>query len=135
MSTARTPHDSVRWLLYAGLAVPVLYFGIILVAAATWPGYSHVTQYVSELGSADAPHPWLFNAGILAAGVAALVAAVGMVRPFLAEGRPWTGGLASLALAAWGVGMLTSGAGTARRPRAPFVPARVPVPRRRGRLV
>jgi hypothetical protein len=109
MGTAREGQRSARRLLLVGVAVPILYFGIVLVASATWPAYSHVTQYVSELGSADAPYPWLFNAGILATGAAAVVAAVGMLRHFLAEARPASGSVASLALAAWGAGMLFGG--------------------------
>ena len=35
-------------LVWLTVAVPILYFGTILVAAATWPGYSHVTRYVSD---------------------------------------------------------------------------------------
>lgn len=86
-----------------------MYFGVVLVASATWPGYSHVTQYVSELGSAEAPYPWLFNSVIVLAGVAAVAGAAGMLRFFRREGRPVAGSLAALALAAWGVGMMFGG--------------------------
>lgn len=98
-----------RRLLLAGVAVPFLYFGTIIVASATWPAYSHVTQYVSELGSADAPHPSLFNAGILATGMAGLIAGAGMLRWFVAAGRPIAGGIAGMSLMAWSVGMLFGG--------------------------
>jgi len=41
-------------LIWSAVAVPLLYFGVMLIAASTWPGYSHVTRYVSELGGPDA---------------------------------------------------------------------------------
>jgi len=98
-----------RTLLRFGIAVPVLYFATLITASLTWPGYSHARQYASELGSAAAPHPWLFNAGIVAAGVAGLLGGVGVARTLVAEGRRVSGTLAGLALAAWSVGMLFGG--------------------------
>jgi len=98
-----------RAALRTGLAVPFLYFGTVIVASLTWPGYSHVTQYVSELGSADAPHPWLFNIGILATGAAGVLGGAGIFRYLSRAGRPWSGGVAGLALAAWGLGMVFGG--------------------------
>lgn len=67
-------------LLYAAYAVPVLYFATLFIAAALYPGYSHVSQYASELGSASARYPGVFNAGTLLGGVAGLFAALGMYR-------------------------------------------------------
>lgn len=98
-----------RALLKAGIAAPILYFTTLVVASLTWPGYSHVTQYASELGSAAAPHPRVFNAGIVAAGVAGLLGGIGVARALMATGRRWSGGLAGLALSAWGVGMIFGG--------------------------
>jgi hypothetical membrane protein len=63
--------------LRAGVLVPVLYFGTILVSSLFYPGYSHVRQYASELGSASARHPAIFNTGMIAMGVAAIVSLIG----------------------------------------------------------
>jgi hypothetical membrane protein len=72
MSTARE-----KTLLLAGIALPILYFGSILVSSLLYPGYSHVTQYASELGSATAKYPAIFNTGIVLTGLAAAVASFG----------------------------------------------------------
>jgi hypothetical membrane protein len=98
-----------RVLLRSGVAAPVLYFATLIAASLTWPGYSHVTQYVSELGSAAAPHPWLFNLGIVATGLAGILGGVGVASALALEGRRVSGALAGVALASWGVGMVFGG--------------------------
>lgn len=98
-----------RALLKAGVAAPILYFATVVVSSLTWPGYSHVTRYVSELGSAEAPFAALFNAGILATGVAGLLGGFGVAATLRRAGRAWSGSLAGLALSAWGVGMIFGG--------------------------
>lgn len=98
-----------RTLLRFGIAAPLLYFATLVAASLTWPGYSHVTQYASELGSAAAPQPWLFNGGIVATGLAGILGGLGLARALAAEGRGWSGGLAGAALVAWGVGMVFGG--------------------------
>jgi hypothetical membrane protein len=64
---------------------------------------------VSELGSAAAPHPWAFNAGIVTTGIAGALGGLGVARCFAGQGRRWSGGLAGIALAAWGGGMVLGG--------------------------
>jgi len=95
------------WLL---IAIPLLYYFALLVGAATYPGYSHVTNYASELGAADAPYPALFNVPILLAGVAAIGAAALLPRGLsqLGGARPWSV-LAAVALALWGAAMVMGG--------------------------
>jgi hypothetical membrane protein len=99
-----------RALLGAGLLVPVLYYAALIGTSLTWPGYSHVRQYASELGSAASPRPGLFNNTIMATGVAGIIAAVGL---FLAlkrlGGRALPSFLAGLALFAWGVAVVMGG--------------------------
>ena len=99
-----------RALLGAGLLVPVLYYAALIGTSLTWPGYSHVRQYASELGSAASPRPWLFNYTIVATGVAGMIAAGGV---FLAlkrlGGRALPSFLAALALFAWGVAVVMGG--------------------------
>lgn len=98
-----------RILLGCGAAASVLYFATLIGASLTWPGYSHVTQYASELGSADASYPAIFNFGILATGGLAVLGGLGLVWHFAAAGRLLSGVLAGIALAAWGVGMIFGG--------------------------
>jgi hypothetical membrane protein len=64
-------------LVKAGIAVPILYFGNLLLTPLFYPGYSHVTQYASELGGPDAPHPAIFNTVVALLGVAGIAAGFG----------------------------------------------------------
>jgi hypothetical membrane protein len=57
--------------------VPVLYYSSVLLGAAFFPGYSHIRQYASELGSAEATFPQIFNVGIMTMGVAAMFTSLG----------------------------------------------------------
>jgi hypothetical membrane protein len=66
-----------RILLLAAVAVPILYFGNLVVSSLFYPGYSHVTQYASELGGPDAPRPDIFNCGVMLTGLATVAAGWG----------------------------------------------------------
>ena len=50
---------TLSWTL---IAITALYYFGLFAGAATYPGYSHMTNYASELGAAAAPYPWLFTA-------------------------------------------------------------------------
>jgi hypothetical membrane protein len=92
------------------VAVPVLYFGTLFAAAATWPGYSHATQYASELGSAAAPRPAIFNGGIIAMGVVCVFAAAGLFLAALrAGGRPLWTALGAVCIGLFGISMVMGG--------------------------
>ena len=47
--------------LWGGVAVPFIYYGNVAISGLFYPGYSHLTQYVSELGGPDAARPEIFN--------------------------------------------------------------------------
>ncbi len=98
-----------RILLVAGIGSALLYFVTLVVASLTWPGYSQVSQYASELGSADAPFPMIFNAGIVTTGALGILGGLGVFLCMARLGRPLSGFLAGTALAAWGVGMVLGG--------------------------
>lgn len=61
----------------AGIAVPFLYYGTMLVSSLFYPGYSHITQYASELGGPDAIRPAIFNTGVVLQGIVGIAAAFG----------------------------------------------------------
>lgn len=92
------------------IAIPVLYYFALFAGAATYPGYSHVTNYASELGAAGAPYPALFNISIIVSGIAAIAAALllpaGLSR--LGAKRPWAV-VAAIALGLWGIAMIMGG--------------------------
>lgn len=92
------------------IAVPVLYYFALFAGAATYPGYSHITNYASELGAAGAPYPWLFNGSIVLVGAAALLAASLLPKAFqqIGTNRLWSV-LTAIALALWGVSMVMGG--------------------------
>ena len=102
--------DNIKLLLLAGVAVPILYFGNLLINSLLYPGYSHVTQYVSELGAAEAPYAALFNGVIIVLGVVGVAAGLGF---FFAVrrlgGNPVLAALAGLFISLWGVGTLLAG--------------------------
>ena len=68
--------------LYAGIAVPCLYYGVQAVAAPFFSEFSFVGTTASELGSERSSYPALFNYGTMLLGVAWLVASVGFFRAF-----------------------------------------------------
>src|SRR5580765_5841019 len=65
--------------LRMGIAVPIIYFGVQLLAAPFYPGYSFLSRDASTLGSPGSSFPAILNVGAIATGVAALVASVGLV--------------------------------------------------------
>ena len=97
-------------LLNAGIAVPLIYFGNLILTPLFYPGYSHVTQYASELGGPDAPRPYIFNTAIMLLGVAGLVAGAGF---FLGlrrlTGKTLLPALLGLILLLFGVSMIMGG--------------------------
>jgi hypothetical membrane protein len=68
--------------LGAGIAIPFVFFGAIIVASLFYPGYSQSRQFASELGAGFAPHPWIYNTGVTLRGVAEIIAAYGFLRVF-----------------------------------------------------
>ena len=70
---------TMRWLAACGVVVPILDVLITTWLGAIDPGYSHVRQYISELGEAGRPYAAVFTAwclvwGILFAGFAVMLA-------------------------------------------------------------
>ena len=66
--------------LWSAAAVPVVYFGTQAVASLFYPGYSFLSMSASELGSDHSRFPLALNAGAIATGIAALLAAWGLSR-------------------------------------------------------
>ena len=57
-------------LLAFGVAVPLLYYGVQVVAAPFFPGFSFLGTTASELGSDLSTLPSIFNAGTILLGAA-----------------------------------------------------------------
>ena len=97
-------------LLKLGVLVPVLYYGVLIVGGYMTPGYNHLTQYASELGMAGKPAAQIFNYGIMAAGVCAILGSLGVFAGMRALGSNILWALLTMiCLAAWGVSMVLGG--------------------------
>jgi hypothetical membrane protein len=83
--------------------MPILYFGTQIVAAPFYPGYSFSLQSESMLGTQFSRHPWIFNAGEILSGFAALGAALGLYRVFRRKTHFLLGWLIGLSVACTGV--------------------------------
>jgi hypothetical protein len=68
---------AARVSLWAGIAVPFLYFGSQAAAAPFYPGYSFLTNSASQLGSDKSSAPIVLNAGAVLAGLSSMAAAYG----------------------------------------------------------
>ena len=96
--------------LRIGMAIPFLYFGIPVIAAPFYPGYSFIRNTASDLGSNHAVYPLPVNAAIILLGIATLLAAFGFLRAFLRLGtHPLLAWIASIAVCSNGLGTLLSG--------------------------
>ena len=60
-----SPKAFNRIALQAGIAVPVLYYGVQLLAAPFYPGYSFITNVASDLGSPTSTVPAIFKSACL----------------------------------------------------------------------
>lgn len=63
--------------------MPLLYFGVQLVAAPFYPGYSFLARDASTLGSPGSTFPAIFNWGVVVTGAVTLAAAWGFSNAFL----------------------------------------------------
>lgn len=96
-----------RALLLAGLAAPVVLIVAIAVAGGMEPGYSHATQFVSELGAVGATNQSGFNyAGLFSSGLLTVLFALGMYQQV--KPRGWFVA-SSLLVAVAGFGRLVAG--------------------------
>ncbi|WP_312110034.1 DUF998 domain-containing protein [Brevibacillus reuszeri] len=97
-------------LLRMGIAVPIIYFGIPIVAAPYYPGYSFVKHTASELGSNRAVHPDPVNAAIIILGIVTLLAAFGFLLALYRLGtNPLLAWLTMIVVVSHGLGSLLSG--------------------------
>jgi hypothetical protein len=104
-----------RLLLACGIAFPLLWIGMDLVASALYPGYSYTDQTVSELSAYTAPtRPFWLGFSVLS-GLLQLMFAVGIWDA--ARGRSALRVVAAV-LAAHATIMLTGGPFTSMHPRA-----------------
>ena len=97
-------------LLWGLILAPVFYYVALIGGSLLWPGYSHVTQYASELGSSASPNPMFFNGNIILCGLAALTGGFGLTHVLtqLSGSRGWAIA-AGVSISLWGVAIIVAG--------------------------
>src|SRR5689334_19384848 len=104
------PTEKIRVLLLAGILIPIVYFGLLIIAPVIYPGFSYVTQYASEMGSAGARYPAVFNTGIMLCGVAGLLASFGFFHAVRRlGGNPLLAALTGISLFLFGIATFMGG--------------------------
>jgi hypothetical membrane protein len=104
--TRAAPTTPPRWLAGAAAITSLVALGIVVLmtvlAGAATPGYSHLSQFISELGARGAPTEWVVRlAGFLPAGVL-LLAFCGLAYRALPLSRSTSLALGGLAVYAAG---------------------------------
>jgi len=71
----------LRFTAICGIFGPILYAIVIAIAGSLYPGYSHISQSMSDLGAVDAPHAVIVNTlGFPLLGLFMIAFAVGIDR-------------------------------------------------------
>lgn len=97
----------MRLLVLGGVAGPLVFALVSLIAAALRPDYSHLRNVISELGASGTPHAAFMNyAGFVPAGVMFAAFGVALAR-FLPRHR--LTGTAALLVTLFGCGLATAG--------------------------
>lgn len=111
MSSFQTQDKITIASLALGILIPIIYFGLQLVAAPFYPGYNFLSQTASELGSDQFIYASIFNIGIFILGIITLIAAFGFLRALLRlEVHPILSWLVAIAVAANGLSNLWAAA-------------------------
>ena len=97
-------------LLWGLNLAPLFYYVALIGGSLLWPGYSHVTQYASELGSSAAPNPMFFNGNVILCGLSALIGGFGLTHVLtqLSGSRGWAVA-AGVSISLWGLAIVVAG--------------------------
>jgi hypothetical membrane protein len=101
--------STVEWVrkirLKVAVFMPWLMVADVAVAQRFYPGFDPGSQFISELGAVTAPYPWVFNAGMVLAGIAGIIAGWGFTAELeAAGGRRQVSAFAGLWVALTGLG-------------------------------
>lgn len=96
-----------RILTLAGAAGPVVFATVVIICAAMRPGYSHVGQFISQLGETGGPNATLMNyAGFMLPGILIFLSGLGLARRLPGSALTVVG---SLLVALFGAGIFAAG--------------------------
>jgi hypothetical membrane protein len=73
----RTP-SFVRYGAIAGLASPIIFITLVVVMGSLYPGYSHLKNFISDLGALDAPRPYVQRLNFFQFGIGISVLALAL---------------------------------------------------------
>lgn len=90
------------WSAFTGVGSLIVMAVMVTAVGALTPGYSHIAQYISELGARGAAHEWLFRLGGFGLCGLLLLAFCGLAYAALPRSRGTTLGLLGLAIYAAG---------------------------------
>ncbi len=100
---------STSLLLLAAVAVPLVYFGVQLIAAPWYPGYSFANDTASMLGTTASLHPGVFNNGAILDGIAGFFGAAGLFLGLSGLAGKWLRALVALGVLSGAVLSLKAG--------------------------
>ncbi len=80
-------HSLVRAALWCGVAGPVLFLAVAVFGGMAHPGYSHMSQAISELTMAGAPNKATLDAGLVVFEALNLAFAIGYFLSVRKDGR------------------------------------------------
>jgi hypothetical membrane protein len=90
--------------------MPLVMVAVVWIAQALYPNFNQGSQFVSELGAARAPHPAIFNVGMIVAGLIGIVAGAGFTHALeKAGGRRIVAAFGGLWISMTGLGTLFAG--------------------------
>jgi hypothetical membrane protein len=90
----------MRWLAACGIVAPILDVLITAWLGALDPDYSHMRQYISELGEPGRPYAWAFSAWCVLWGLLFAGFAIALARGLGGRNGAWLGPGALLIMAA-----------------------------------
>ena len=103
------PFTGRRRLLTIGATAPLVVAIVFLISVVAYPGFDHASQYLSELGGADARFPQIFNVGVFISGVMAALTGIGFGWAIMAlTGARITGLMTAAAFILAGYGLSAS---------------------------
>jgi hypothetical membrane protein len=101
----------IRSLVFCGILAPIVYVVIVIVGGLLWPGYDHISRFISDLIGSGAPNRWLLDPVFGICNIFCMAFGLGVfwrVQTALENGRRMTGLAGATILVLTGVlGFLT----------------------------
>lgn len=69
---------TTRYLALCGIIGPILFTILVVIGSLFYPGYSHMSQAISELGGVESPNPIIQNVNFFVIGLTIIAFAFGL---------------------------------------------------------